>query len=253
MHKSQSYLVDYIYRENLSANAVSSHTLSEIEARILQLNLREDACDYLYSATVSLGDALCGLTRGLFTWATVKLYYSVFYTIRARLALKGFCIFYIKTNPYSIYSAASQQAQKEKGQTHKVVIKLFERKRIDDFMLSQPIELEDPVNWLMKRREDANYKIARFTEPCIPKHFIKLVDFGVRESCQAYLSDKSGRYMFDPDHAMVAYPISLIDRAFSEFHNENLSVQNNDSISFLNGVFSDKKGPFSSLLQVFLK
>ncbi|MGR0481769.1 MAG: hypothetical protein ACTFAL_10295 [Candidatus Electronema sp. V4] len=250
MHKSQSYLIDYIYEENLSANAIVSRVLSEIEARKLQLNLREDACDYLYSATVSLGDALRGLNRGLFTWATVKLYYSVFYTMRARLALKGFCIFYIKMSPYSISSVPGKQAQKEKGPTHKVVMQLFRENNIDPFMLSQPIELKDPIDWLMNLRENANYKIARFTEPDVPEYFIKVNKFGVRRSCQEYISDTSALYLFDPDHAMVAYPISLIHRAFSEFQRENLSMQKKESKSFLNKLFSDKRGPFFSLLQV---
>lgn len=253
MHKSQSYLVNDIYQENSPANLVQSHILSELEAEKLQLNLREDACDYLYSATVSLGDALCGLNRGLFTWATVKLYYSVFYTMRARLAFKGFCIFYIKTSPYSISSVPGKQAQKEKGQTHKVVMQLFRNNNIDPFMLSQPIELKDPIDWLMNLRENANYKIARFAEPEVPKYFMKVKKFGVRRACEEYISDTSTLHLFDPDHAMVAYPISLIRRAFSEFQRENLSIQKKESKSFLNELFSDKKGAFSSLLQVLSK
>jgi hypothetical protein len=99
MHKSQNYLLTSIYPSSPSTTLIISHVLSAIEARKLQSYLKEDAVDYLYSAAVSLGDALCGVTRSLFTWATVKLYYSVFYAMRARLALKGFYLFYIGNRP----------------------------------------------------------------------------------------------------------------------------------------------------------
>lgn len=249
MHKSQKYLTTSIYPGTPSTALIVSHILSASEARKLKSSLKEDAVDYLYSAAVSLGDALCGATRNLFTWATVKLYYSVFYAMRARLALKGFCLFYIGKRPFSIFSEAGQLARKEEGQTHKLVMKLFGRHDLDHFMLSQPIGVENPLKWLMDLREDANYRNARFIEPNIPQHFIKLSKNGIRKSCQAYLCDKSALYLFDPDHAILAYPLSFIERTFLEFQGSGLSVQKKDDMSFIQELFSDEKGPLSILME----
>lgn len=253
MHKSQNYLTAHLYPGSPASNVVIAHALSADEVRKLHSSLKEDAADYLYSSAVSLGDALCGITQGLFTWATVKLYYSVFYALRARLALTGVCLFYIGTHPYSIYARAGELAHKEKGQTHKLVIKLFRHHKLEPFLLSQPIGVEDPLDWLTNLREDANYKIARFIEPNIPKHFITLSQIGIRRACQAYLSDKTAIYLFDPDHAILAYPLELLERTFSEFKVHNLSAQKKEDMAFMQALFSDEKGPMAHVLKLFSK
>jgi hypothetical protein len=60
----------------------------------VQKALEEDAKDYYFSGLLSFVEALRGPPCGLSSWATVKLYYSVFYTLRAILALNEVAIFY---------------------------------------------------------------------------------------------------------------------------------------------------------------
>lgn len=253
MHKSQHFLTNYLYAGSPESSLVVSQILTASDARRLQASLKEDAVDYLYSAAVSLGDALCGITRGLFTWSTVKLYYSVFYALRARLALMGVCLFYIGTRPYSISAQVGEIAKKEKGQTHKLVINLFRRHNLDPLILSQPIGFEDPLDWLMNLREEANYKTPRFTEPDTPEHFIKLSKIGIRKACHAYLSDTTAVYLFDPDHAILAYPLILLERSFIEFQTRGVCVQKKDDMIFMQGLFSDDKGPLSNVIKILSK
>jgi uncharacterized protein (UPF0332 family) len=230
-------------------NKITSLSLSSRDSEKLLLSLHKDAADLLYSAAVSFGDALHGISRGLFTWATVKLYYSVFYALRARLALSGICLFYIGSKPYSICVQTGEAAHKEEGQTHKIVIKLFQRHTLDSVLLSQQIGIEEPLAWLMRLREEANYKISRFLEPKVPDHFEWLSKVGIRQACETYLADKTYMYVFDPDHAVLAYPLRLLERSCSEFQSRNIPVLNEEEKSFIYDLFSDKKGTVSHLLK----
>ena len=102
----------------------------------------------------------------------------------------------------------------------------------------------------MNLREDANYKTARFVEPNIPAHFSKLSQFGARKVCQSYLEDKTGIYIFDPDHAILAYPLSLIKKSHEEFKLQGLSTLKKEDMVFLQKLFSDDKGPMPLLLNI---
>lgn len=152
MHNSQHYLVSCVYPAGANASAIVNSPLSQQQAGQLVVCLEKDACDYLHSASISFGDAISGIGRQLFTWATVKLYYSVFYALRARLALHNICLFYSGSKPYTVHGQAGALAKKEKGQTHKIVLNLFRVYGIDAYMLSQPIDLEDPLEWLTRLR-----------------------------------------------------------------------------------------------------
>ncbi len=237
-------------------NTVTTRRISSAEAQALELSLKEDGVDYLYSASVSLGDALGGITRGLFTWATVKLYYSTFYAARARLALKGICLFYVKTSAlktsaFSLYAQAGQLPCKVANNTHKVVLDLFERYNIDPFLTSQPIGMDNPLQWLMNRREEANYKEARFVEPDVPKHFLTISKVGVRSACQSYVVDDKAVFMFDPDHAILAYPLEMMKRSYADFHKYGLSPQKREDKAFFRKLISDKNGPLPYVLNIF--
>ncbi len=63
--------------------------LSPSEREELKKRLLLDAGDYYQSALVSLVDGLRSIPSSFYSWSTVKLYYSVFYALRARLAIAG--------------------------------------------------------------------------------------------------------------------------------------------------------------------
>ena len=248
MHRSQNYVDSTLYDRSSTISDVTSRTLTSREAHRLQNILKDDSIDYLYSATVSVGDALGGIDEGLFTWSTVKLYYSVFYAMRAVLALEGICVFYIRNRPFSLLAQPGKIAQKEQGQTHKIVIKLFKLHNSTSFLLAQPIGSDDPLQWLMSLREEVNYRIARFVEPNIPSHFEKIANVGIRRACQAYLNDKSYLYLFDPDHAILAYPLAVLSTIYIEFRNQGLSPCSTQDMVFFRKLLSDSNGPIAQLL-----
>src|SRR5690348_12867745 len=95
MHGGDSYLATI-------GKATPHSVLSAPEAHTLALALAADSKDFCQQSVISFIDALRATESGFFSWATVKLYYSVFYGLRALLALDGDCFFYIGKSPKMI-------------------------------------------------------------------------------------------------------------------------------------------------------
>lgn len=170
--------------------------------------MRADASNFAFSALVSFTDALSGLRQEFYSWTTVKLYYSVFYSLRAILALNDYAIYYEGSKPRGIEASPGAIVEKlAEGNTHKTVLVTFARRHARHPLLSQKIGLEEPLDWLMRRREEANYT-GVFSEPLAPPHFERIHASGIRKSIEAYLDDSL--YTFDPDHAMIAFPLATI-------------------------------------------
>jgi len=200
-----------LFLPNAPKTVVRAKVLSPFEAASLSAALQADAADLYYSGWVSFLDALNGIRTGFYTWATTKLYYSVFYAFRASLAFDDTCTFHV-SRPHYIVTAKSGQLPAlcaEPG-THKAVLKAFLHRNPNHILMSQQIELKDPVDWLMGKRESANYTDAKFSEPDSRPELQCIASEGIRRTLAAYLADKTSLYVFDPDHAMVAYPLRAL-------------------------------------------
>ena len=77
--------------------------LTRQQAEDIKNLLADEVAPYYYKALLSYMESITALESKLFSWATVKLYYSVFYAIKAYLACKDIAIlraerklFYVK-------------------------------------------------------------------------------------------------------------------------------------------------------------
>jgi hypothetical protein len=98
----------------------------------------------------------------------------------------------------------------------------------------------------MDRREDANYKQGRFADPDVPPHFARVNQLGFRRAMNAYLSEPSSLYVFDADHAMIAFPLAVLLRARAELKSRNLQVDPEGS-RFLLALGKDRGGRIAGL------
>lgn len=233
--------------------AVRAHHLTAAEAASLQQALCEDAREYYFSAILSFVEALHGPPQKLYTWATVKLYYSVFYALRSILALHGWCVFYIarpgnKTSCFYIKAASSATARDGAQSTHKAVLKCFSD-NLQHLGLLAPIGLVSAPDWLMHLREEANYKNSRFYEPEPPPHFEEVSRRGVRKVVAEYLEPKNDFLAFDPDHAIIAFPLAALRLAAREFSGHHLHALEEDDIATLLHHCTDMAGNLDSLLR----
>lgn len=243
MHRAPTH-IKTLFPGTPSDTVIKAHVISNVEATTICSCLHNDAVSYIYSATITIADALRGIRQNFFTWATVKLYYATFYSCRALLALDDICIFYMGKKPFSIEVKAGNSPQtKGRNTTHKIVLNEFRSQGIAPRLISQDIEYVDPLTWLMTKREEANYNVAKFQEPNIPKHFQKIIDSGIRQTVTSYLQDSSDLYLFDADHAIVAYPLKTLQYAYNKMKTFNNLKLTNPEISHLCNLFKDNRGP----------
>lgn len=210
MPRADAYISSFFSR-GASKAVVRSKVLAPLEAASLSNALRVDAADLYYSGWVTFLDALNGIDKGFYTWATVKLYYSVFYTLRASLAIDDVCAFHVDRSSFTVraQAGAAPVSSMDRG-THKAVLNSFERENSTHPLVSQQIDLKRAVDWLVDKRESANYGHPRFSEPNCGNEFDYVFTNGLRKTLNAYITEPSFLYVFDPDHAMVAYPLRAL-------------------------------------------
>lgn len=185
--------------------------ISRADALTLDLALIEDAKSIAHASLASLFEGINGLEKERFNWAIVKLYYSAFYSCRAILMLRSFSVFYIGRSPYALLAKAGETVTQKSGNTHTVVMTEFKNRFSADELLSQDIDSKGPLSWLEDRRNHASYKSAPFTDPTPPPEFVKSHS-KLRSHIRAYLGADRSLYAFDPDHAMIAFPLWLLAR-----------------------------------------
>ena len=250
MHRAQSVADQSL--KGVTASAIGSKPLTSAEASALSAALVQDARDAIYSGALTIAEAVQGLHRRQFTWATVKLYYSVFYLARATLALSGTCIFYVNKTPYTWISAAGDAPKKRSGTTHKVVLDAFKTHLPGHVLVSQPIGVDDPYEWLAARREAANYKLARFSEPDAPAHFKIVEKHGVRQPLRDYLADDVHLFTFDPDHAMLSLPVAAIKAVLVLLRQSTGAGLSVDDCAFVARQCFDRAGPVPEFRKLLL-
>ena len=206
MHLAPNYLSSVVY-SGISSAGIKSKSLAGVEAGSVRKHLHHDAIEYYYSSVVSVADALNGIVNSFYTWSIVKLYYSVFYSLRAYLAVADHCIFYLNKTPFTIRAVPGATCKKLNGPTHKVVLDLFSSEFPSSVLISQDIDNIHPFAWMVDRREEANYKFPKFCEPKLPQCFKFLEANNLYRAIGEYISDVNNLYAFDPDHAVLAYPI----------------------------------------------
>lgn len=245
MHKSEAYIKkNFLIGDNLSAAVISTTKLDNINSQTLCNHLYHDAASYLYSAIISIGDAMHGIKNNYYSWASVKLYYSVFYAIRAILSTKKTCLFYIGTKPYSIHVSNGESARKENGTTHKVIYTIYERLYPNDPVFTQLIDMSKPLNWLMNQRENSNYKNARFLEPETPEIYKKII-INMRNNIEGYIKNENYLYTFDKDHSILSLPIHIVIEAIDAYSSLMTSHITADEATFLSSLFNEIDGAYS--------
>lgn len=236
---------------------VASHPpLTYLEAEDICIRLIDDASGYFYSAMISIADACNGLRRNYYSWATCKLYYSLFYSVRGLLALRRKGLFYIESKPYLVEAAPSSSIRQltgseARGGTHGAILTLFRRCAPSHILASQPIDGCDALTWLKERREEATYGRARYLEPMVPGWFSFVSRRGIRKLINTYTSSDAKLYAFDPDHAVLALPILAANCLSYEFLGVKCPAINDADTQSIMSMFVDEHGIITSAKNIF--
>lgn len=192
---------------------LNTFAISILQANQIRQTLLEDAGDFYFKGTLSLCEAIFSLSNSLYSWATVKLYYSIFYFLRASLAIKGIALvrkerelFYLKSLPEQLCIRARDRTD------HKGTIFTFQ-----DIFSASDILQSNQINgcmayiWLMHRREQVNYKEREFHDPNCSDCWLG-IDSDVKDGklddwISSYIDDSSYIFCFQEDHACLALPL----------------------------------------------
>lgn len=197
--------------------------INEFEATELRMAQLDDCRALAQAAFATLAEAIHGVRYSRYTWATVKAYYSLFYSVRTVLASRGESVFYIGSSPHLLVSIGGQLVSRKKGNTHSAIFERFRTSCSSDMLLSQDIDYKDPIWWLEDLRNFASYRCAPIPDPDPPSYFKMFSQFPRRLS-DDYLSEEVPIRAFLPDHAAVALPVLALRRINEELEHLDSKV-----------------------------
>ena len=90
------------------SQALANYELNDVEATEASTALKIDAIDLYYKCCFSIAKSINSIYNGHHSWAVVKLYYSIFYGMRAELAARN--IGFVKSN--GIYTWKLEEGEK---------------------------------------------------------------------------------------------------------------------------------------------
>lgn len=200
---------------NSKQNDFKTFALSAAEAADLRADLRDDSLDHYYKGLLSLCEAISSIDKHLFSWAVVRLYYSVFYFLQGSLASNGYavirnkCLYLLKVAEGEV---PIKKASKRYRNSHQGVIMIYQDLyKSSDKLQSNTIDGINPYEWLSKKRNQINYRERQFHDPRASYFLSKIcqsvTDNKLNSLIQTYLDDEEYLYCFQSDHASLALPI----------------------------------------------
>lgn len=200
----------------------ASFVVSNATEYLLREDLKKDSLDYYFKGLLSFVQALNECKKTRYSWATVKLYYSLFYFLRASLAAKGIGFYRKERDLLRLDTRRGSTLQRcyENGNgrransDHKATLGLFiELYGINevDILQSNQIEYLNPYQWLVEKREWINYKVRVFPEPECPDFWSETNKYIKKNKfvniITDYFNDSLYIYCFQPESACLALPI----------------------------------------------
>lgn len=181
--------------------------------------LEKDASDLYFKGIFSLSDALSSLFNGRHSWATIKLYYAVFFFLRCSLASKGFA-FLKNKGIYTLNMSIGEKpirrdqtkfmGQRVTGDHNTTIATFISLFSDSDILLSNSVEGKNIYEWLMELRNQVNYRERLFTEPNNQYFFPSIFNKSkFKMQVETYLNDDVPIYCFSEEHCALAAPLKL--------------------------------------------
>ena len=141
----------------------------------LKSALIEDGKDLYYKGLLSLSEAIQSMYHRLFSWATVKAYYSIFYFLRSSLALRGYSLVRNKSIYLLLIKSGISPVKKSSHNyrnDHVSVINIYrDLYSNSDILQSNNIDGINPYEWMMEKRNQINYRQRQLQQEPHMRHF----------------------------------------------------------------------------------
>lgn len=237
-----------------------THKLSQQEVQRLSNDIKQDAIDFFYSGILSFAEGIDSIFLKRFSWATVKLYYSIYYLIRASMAAKGYATLRCK-GMFRLRIADGEmpyaKSAKRYQTTHEGTINHYrDQFGFADRLLSNKIGDFDAYEWMMNACEIVNYRSRSFLEPNyleIWEYFSTCVNDGTLVAELENLESDPYVKCFQEEYAIVAIPIKRVQQTIADLSSEGLLTQfTQDRESFARTVLGYDQRSMSILSDIFV-
>lgn len=234
-----------------------SHVLSILEANDLKELVVLDACDYLHNGMISMAEGFDNMFKRHYSWATVKLYYSIFYYLRASMAINGVAILQ-NGNMYRLRLNKDESPigsnNRRYASTHSGTITHY--KEVfgqSDRLISNSIDNCDVYQWMEDVRNIVNYREVKFLDPdCLS--IWDVYDEAMNNNTINFLfdsliNDDLCTYCFQEEYAVVAIALKRFQLTLKDFFDRGYySVSHNERFDYIMSIIPnqlDLKGLFS--------
>lgn len=202
--------------------------LDSNESTALLQAMKNDLEEYYYKGILSFAEAISSIDRNLYSWATVKLYYSVFYFLRCSLACKGVAVVRAERILFYIRSRAGEHFFRCPDNTdHKGTMLTYRTLfQSSDMLLSNDIDSISTYEWLMKKREETNYKDISFHDPTPPDFWSQIANDLKSKSMNSLIQESvqdAGILCFQEDYAILSIPVRRLCLTIEDMVNEGIS------------------------------
>lgn len=206
-----------------------NHYLTSDEAEQLKVALKKDSLDFFYNGILSFAEGIDAAFQKRFSWATIELYYSLYYLIRSSMASKGIAILRCKSM-YRLFARMGEKPYSTGNRiyntTHEGTINHYKDLfGVSDRLLSNNIEDQDVYEWMMNAREIVNYRSAAFSEPeCLEiwESFSKSIDEGEFTKILKLLESDPYIMCFQEEYAVTAIPVKRLQQTIDDLLSTNL-------------------------------
>lgn len=232
------------FKDYRNGKEIANLTLNFDDILSYRSNIKDDLKSLYYKSLLSYAEGLSAVKQNNLSWATVKLYYSVYYGLRCSLLCKNVVIARANRNLYFFkldigFQYKKPMDQTDHGGTIETYVSLFSK---TDYFCSNSIEEKDAFSWLKDCREIINYKDAEFHDPDCTDMWNEIVSqiqsIGIKKTVRKYIDEKD-TYCFSPSTAVLSIPTNRIRFLARELKNEGLYPLSSDRKEWIKHIIGD--------------
>lgn len=213
---------------------------------------KEDIKSFYYKSLLSFSEGIAAFKRNNLTWATIKLYYSMFFGLRCSLLCRN--IIFLRAKNYLYYAdlRVGGKYMLVSGQNdHAGVINtyctLFSR---TDFMCTNEIDAMNLFDWMDNCRNIVNYKDADFHDPDVSELWENIVEkdrtIGFDKIIDDYRADPY-KFCCSENDAILAIPLYRILKVSQEIKNEGIPILNDAQKQWIIAQLGDLASLFNTI------
>lgn len=202
---------DFVFKNLLEVTTANIIKLKECQAH--------DSTAFYFNSVYTFLQGLKSLSYKSYSWATVQLYYSVFYSCKAILGFNNIGIIRQKGLHKVEIKVGSKAKPLKQDNDHKQTIKCFIDFFPGDFILSNNIDDQNYFEWIQDAREITNYRQQIFQEPRTLKFLDTVVELiknnlSLHNLLDRYASNWS-LYCFQEESALIAGSYKILVDAYN--------------------------------------